>query len=248
MAGKALDAGKDFLADVLKRSKIPADLQATILADETLLESVGDGTLMRAEASRLADELNKEKARVADVARRQSEWHNSNDKGVLERTIEELRAKGGTNNPGGIDEKALDTRLTDLGNSMEALGVGLTSLMTTVGLSHMKEFGEVLDMTEVAQKAIAAKKPLKQYYDELVAPARKTRDDAARTKALDDAKAAGILEGRMQALNQKGPYPVGPGGPSTLDGLRKTPDPNAKPDYSLEAAVETATAELQKTA
>ena len=245
MAGKAVDAGRDFVGELLKRSKLSAEQQAAILEDDTVLEFAGESTLMRAESTRLADAVRAEQVRLKDIADKQTTWWKSNERTALEATIEELKTKGGTHNPGGIDEKALDTRLSELTNGMEAMGVALGATMTNIGLSHLKEFGETIDMDKLAKDAIAGKKTLVQHYAEIVAPERKKRADAAVTKQVEDAKAAGILEGRMQALNQKGPYPVGPGGPSTLDGLRKS-DKQVADDHTLAAAVATVEAELAK--
>lgn len=244
MAPKGIDAGKQFLEQILAKStKLTADQKAAILADETILDEVGNGTLMRSEASRIADELRTESERVAGVARQQSAWWTTN-KPRLDKVEElERRIAEGSGAKPGLDEAAVDERIGRMAAEIENSGLAVTAIASEISVGHLHEFGERLNMRELFNNAVKAKQPLDAFYNAQVADRRQKRADEVRAKELADAKEAGRKEGLAAAMNREAqPYPVSDSsGPSTLSGLRKPTDAKVNDEYSLEAAIKTAT-------
>lgn len=244
MARTAVDTGKAFLESVLSKSKLTPEQRAAVLADDTLLAEVGDGTLMRSEASRLTDDITARVTKIQQVETAQNEWWTTNKERLgrleaLEKNPPVTPAAG----TGGIDEKVVDEKLARAMGEIESSGLYVTAVASEISTGHYAEFGERLDMRKLFTDAVKAKKPLDVFYNDTVAERRQTRLTEARAKELADVRAAGVKEGIAQAMNRDAqPYPVGgPQGISTLSGLRKPTDQTAADEYSLDAAVKTAT-------
>lgn len=244
---KANEAGKAFLEGLLNRSKLSADAKKALLEDDAILTEVGDGVLQRSEASRLADDLNGRIAGVKKTETEQLDWWGKKKADLAD--YERIKGGGGG---GGVDhgdvQSKIDTAVATAVKAMrddmaqlESVGIGLATIASRISTSHLNEFHEVVDTEKLAQDAVKSKRTLVDEYNAQVSDRRATRDKAAREKELADATEAGRKAGLMEAMNRQGPYPINDGsGPSTLSGLRVPKDGEAKPDYSLERAVQVA--------
>lgn len=188
--------------------------------------------------------LEEQTAAVRDTAAKQTEWWN-NHKGAVAENLElkkKLEAGGGT----GLSADELTKTLAQMEDRVLGTGLGLITKATRISTGHYQEFGEVLDMDDLAHKAIKANMPLEDFYNSTVATRRQERSAATRTKELDDARAAGRKEGVDETVKTLGsthmPFPGSQGRApvTTLSGLKPRPEGSAPPDV-VSDAVATAT-------
>lgn len=235
-----------------------ADLDKLNTEIDSLLKLVPEDQreAARAHYSRVQDGVNQ----ITATAREQGAWWERNKDAVVERDSLRVRVaqtNGNTNpnpnpnpeNPTGnvITEAMLKKALEDQRADLLGIGLGMTTEIPSIGLKHMKEFGEELDLRKLAKDAMDAGKNVQDYYNESVAPRRLERDTAARTAELAAAEQRGIEKGRKEILErtpgQGMPYPVGSSAPTTLAGLKK---PEGANPYGLDAAVATANSVLAR--
>lgn len=229
-----VQAGKDFLADVMQRAGITPGSNPAIdalLQNEAALAAAGEGALGRSEISRQHNELRQRTEALAareeevnEVAETQRSWWERNRDAVAERDA--LKAgrqpdpQGGQPNvPAGtklltpeeakrIADEAVASAIKGFSGDVVTFGAQLTTLSG----KHYKEFGDVLDTGQLLALAEEKKIPLPVAYDVLVADARKTRQDAAVEERITKARQEGEQAGRDAAMASVGnPYPVGEG-------------------------------------
>ena len=149
-----------------------------------------------------------------------------------------------------MDPNEITAAIQAAQNSTLETGLGLVTVITGIGINHLKEFGEVLDVQKLAEDALAARQPIDQFYNRQVAGRRTERQNAEIEAKIAAARNEGMESGRKEIVDRLGgslPFPSVSGqvaAPRTLDGLRKPADAAAANPFSLEAAVATANAVL----
>lgn len=160
-------------------------------------------------------------ARVNTTAKAQTEWYEAN-----KTALEEYKANKGNGGGGAhtIDLKDVGKQIDGVKDEVMSQGLQLMTIGTSIAVGHIHEFGEALDMAKLTHDAIAAKKPLKEFYDESVASRRADKAKAEFDKQIATAREEGKKEGVTETLGKLPnamPYPVGQSlGVSTLDGLK----------------------------
>ncbi len=224
----AKTAAQEFLDQVL--ATVPADKKAEVQA---LYSRAAD------EIAATQTTLDEQTAQVRATAEKQNQWWGANKDAVTE--LAELKKRGGGG--GGIDATEIAKQLEDLKGDVMTNGLALITTATTIGASHLHEFGEALDMRKLAQDAIKANQTLDAYYNSTVASRRQERAEAALTAKLAEAEArgkkAGIEETTQTLGGQRMPFPGHSSAPTTLSGLRKPVEGQAPPNV-LNDAVATA--------
>lgn len=254
MAGKAVDAGKAFMAGVLakipdpeKRAQVEAVFNDEALAADALVV-VGAGALAQSDINRKYTELQEKENALTEDYNRLNTWFADN-KSKLEE-YDSLKARVGAPNPPNPPNppaapdlsKYIDQDTFHKTMQQEQLAaanyLGLQNVLT---LSHYKDFGEILDTRELlADKRLGQQLPdgrvfgLKDAYEakfaDKIAERDKTRE-AQRVQKLVDEQVAERLKGMPQAQA----YPL-KGAPSPLDLLE--PGAQSKPeDFTVDAAV-----------
>lgn len=185
---------------------------------------------------------------VQNTATQQRQWWEANKDAVAERDrlAQQIQQQQAT--PAGMTTNQIEEAINKVRSETLEMGLGLVTTISTVASAHMAEFGEPLNATELAQKAIAAGKTIDQYYADMVAPRRTERAQQEMQKQIDAARNEGINQGRKEVMDSTGralPYPVGQAPITTLSGLRKPADGSGN-QFSVEAAAATAMAEMQK--
>lgn len=223
MAPRATEQLKTYLDRILEQ--VPADKRDAVRADYSRAQDLATA--------------------VDTTATRQAEWWEGNKDAVAERDRLRAAATTPTSTISGLDATEVDNRIAKASQQNIETGLGLITIATTIAAQHLNEFKEPLDMTKLTQEAIAAKMPLDQYYHGFVAPRRVERQNAQIAADKEVARKEGIEAGRkevMDSLGQTMPYPMpnqGIAAPTTLSGLRKPANGEARPD-PVDAAVRTA--------
>lgn len=233
----AKTAAQEFLDQVL--ATVPAEKKAEVQA---LYSRAAD------EISASQATLEEQTAQVRDTAAKQTQWWNAHKDDVAE--LNALK-KGGGGGGTGLTQEDIAKQLGDLQDNVMSNGLALITTATTIAASHLKEFGEPLDMRALAQEAIKANQTLDAYYAAKVTPARQERAAADLTARLDAARAEGKktgIEETTQLLgNRQMPFPGHSTAPTTLSGLTKRPEGQAPPNV-LADAVATANEVMAKSA
>jgi hypothetical protein len=255
------DSAKAYLEGVLK--SVPADKQEKVkalLADEDLLEVIGDGVMLKADYSRGYDALKASKLELDN-------WYNDNltemtsnaaaaerlaqleKDGLIRKSkgkekddddededetssaaLKKLRGEVLTKDEAG---KLLQTSLASTVQGMSAV----QNAMLKLAMQHQMRFKEALDPQAILDHAAKVKAPtVEAAYQSLFAEKlQKWQEDseaAASKKLRDDVRAEVIAE-----IKSQGPYPVGgveesqDASGSALSGLKGKED-----DFSADAA------------
>lgn len=244
MARDKRAAGKAFVDNLL--AKVPEADRAAVAAAlqrDDILDLAGDGALRHDEFSRLADNLRAREEIVQRTAEEQSSWYRDNQK-LLEEAAALKRAGGGRREP---EEEPIVTQpqlkkedivatVAPIIGQIEQDGVRLMGRLSTIGVRHLHEFGEVLDAEQLMESAAKNKRTVDEEYNASVAERRQTRSAEALAKQIAEAEERGRKKGIEEtiAAGGKQPYPVGESAPSTLAGLGAKPE-----DFSLTAVVNT---------
>lgn len=209
---------------------------------------------VRSEYSAAQDEaatLESEITRVRAIGVQQKNWWDTNKDAVAER--DQLRtqvAARPTEQATGLSESEIQKRIDAMRDETMGTGLGLMTTGMNIGVGHLKEFGETIDMGKLTRDAINAGKTLEAHYNEQVAPRRAERATADLNTRLAAERAAGRQEGVTETLNKVGqgmPFPVGSTEPTTLSGLR-TPTDQGRPGTTLNDAIATANAVMAEQA
>lgn len=188
--------------------------------------------------------LDEATAQVRDTAKKQTDWWNTHKDAVAENAELKKKLEGGGGT--GVQAEELTKQLTTMEDRVMGIGLGLITKATRISVGHFQEFGEVLDMDDLAQKAIKANLPLAEFYDSTVAARRHERATATRAKEIADAEARGEKKGIEDTVKTLGsthmPFPGSSGRAAltTLSGLKPRAEGSAPPDV-LGDAVATAT-------
>lgn len=236
---KQLNKSKAFLDSVL--AKVPEAERDSVRA---LYSQAQD------EVAGIARELEAGIGTVNATATKQGEWYEKH------KDVIEGRAAGGGDNrittavDGDKITKDLTAQLSATREELAGQGLFLASVIPTIIAQHGVEFGEVLDGEKLVKDAVAAGTDLKTFYNGSVATRRAEKAAAARTADIAAAEARGREAGMREAGNGHIPFPVGNRTPTTLSGLRATPEQRAAAagEHTLEAAVATATGMMNRAA
>lgn len=239
MAGKALDAGKEFLAGVL--AKLPESVRGQVetafndpqAADA--LVAIGSGALAQSDINRKYQEIQTKQAELdAAIATAQEDYQKNVDwYKTTSAELETLRAaaRGHTPPPPapppaaptGLSREDIDKILAERDQGY----AGVLGLATTLAAQHLKNFGEVLDGNELINFAKEKRLPLAEAYKQ-----KFSEQITAKAQAEEKARIDKLVEERLQAerRNHQQPFPIRSQEPSVLDVLEAkerpaTPDP-----------------------
>jgi hypothetical protein len=250
---ETIDAGKSIFERAL--AKLPADKRESIkflLDDEDVLGTLGESGLMREDYSRLADEAKAQKLQFEGLYNSNLTWREERATALakadeLKSTIDRMKAAGinvdgegaaastttTTPAPAGMTKAEFEQAL----RGTESQGLAVMTKLTKIGLSHYKEFGDVLEPEEVVKLAQTKGVDLDTAYNTLVSTRREERRADDVKKQIEKAKKEGYEEAMTKASST--PYPVGHssegGVPTTLSGLTK--DAAKRNDFGVDAAV-----------
>lgn len=247
---KASDSGKAFIDSVL--AKLPENLragaQAAFAAPEAAeaLTVVGDGVLARSDYSKSMDDLKEKETQLASDYENLTKWYDTNKTALAKvTTLEaEIARLQGAPPPtpeekkepsvGGLTKEELNQILEDRDKGY----AGVLALTNSLTAKHLRDFNEVLDVTQLVDYATKNKVDLKTAYDTV----HKERIEA-KVKAEEEAKVNKLRE-EIRAEERKNlsqmPYPVRNGAPSVLDILEN------KQDSPANHTVDTAVAEYER--
>lgn len=142
-----------------------------------------------------------------------------------------------------------DKRMTTMADQLAGQGLALSTILPTLVAQHGVEFGEVLDAEKLAKDAIAANTDIKAFYNQSVAERRATKTKEKYDADIKAAEERGRVAGIVEAGKGQLPYPSSRQSVTTLSGLRKpAPDQAPSNQFTLDAAVATATEVMQRQA
>lgn len=249
MSGKAVDAGKQFIAGVLakignadQRAAVEAAFNDPANADALVV--VGSGALGQAEINRRFTEITaKESALDADRATL-TEWYETRKTALTE--YDAWKANGGQPpantppaTPPAIDTTGLVSKddLAKIMREEQLAAANFLGLQSVLTMDHYKKFGEIIDPRELlTDPQLGKPKPeggvygLKDAYQTKYATQL-----TAHAQAAEDARINKLVEERM-AEERKKAGPLGIPLRSTPAPLDLLEDPNAKPDLSAFSA------------
>lgn len=242
---KALDSGKALLDAVLAKlpESLRADAQKAFTAPEAAdaLTLLGDSTLARSDYSKAMDDIKaKEEAITADYEKL-TDWFTTN-KATLDKVTpleaEIARLKGEKPKE---PEKVVALTQEDLQKAFDVRDQGyaaVLALSTTLATKHLRDFNEILDMTDLVTyatgKRIGLKEAYEQKFAEQIATKAKAAEDTRIQKLVDDK----LTEERKKFTEQ--PFPLRNQQPSVLDIL------DTKDKKPSDHTVDTAVAEYER--
>lgn len=209
----AREAGQAFLQEIL--SKIPedrrADVVATMEAVPELVDYVGEGALRQSDYSRHLDA-------VKAIEKQQTEWWNANKEfaevGQKAKAAGFDPTKTGTPGAPALQTPSLpdDVLRRDELDQREVGYAALTTWMTTTGMKHFQDFGEVVDFAALMQDPRVKQIGLRGVYEAVTAPKYQEKQQAAQAAEVARQVEAGIAE-RLKTLHNPnaptGPAPKG---------------------------------------
>jgi hypothetical protein len=190
------------------------------------LEGLEERGLMRSDYSKLADQATKAQQAADKLLADNQAWWDAHKESMTE--LDALRARvtsGGDPAPQPQPPKLPDglitkKELTEILNQTERGAVGFIAEANVLSIQHYKDFGEILNVTELATDPRAQQIGIQGVYRE------KFKEQlAAKAKTAADAQAEAFrLEGEKRAMErlsqQRGPgYPVVGNEPSSLDAI-----------------------------
>ena len=141
---------------------------------------------------------------IQDTGRQQADWWNKNKDVVAERDQLSRDLAAAREAQPVVDQNAIERAIAASSAQTLETGLGLVAAATTIGTSHVIEFGEQIDMTKLITDAIAAKVPLDQFYNSTVAQ-RRTEKSATVTAAREASiRAEGVAAGKQEVMDQVG--------------------------------------------
>jgi hypothetical protein len=216
-----------FLAGVL--ASMP---EADRAKAEARLIELEEGGLRQADYSRLSAEAQATKKQFDDLHAKNLAWFTERQAALEE--VDSLRARladparpdparpnGDTSQTFKLPDDVITTKkLTEILNQTERGAVGFIAEANVLSIQHYKDFGEILNVTELATDPRAQQIGIQGVYRE------KFKEQlAAKAKTAADAQAEAFrLEGEKRAMErlsqQRGPgYPVVGNEPSSLDAI-----------------------------
>lgn len=245
---KALESGKAFVDQIL--AKLPESLRDSAKTALTAPEAadaltlLGDGVLARSDYSKQKDTLDTLQGQLQADYDRLNAWYADNEPklagyATLESELARLKAgTGGTPPPtppadGGkpsMTKEELEAFLNERDQSYAAV-LGLTNKLTA---THLKDFGEVLDTSELIDYARKNRMSLDAAYQTKFAEQLKAKRDAVETERINKLADERVAE-KLKGLNVTQPFPLRNQSPSVLDILESQTDKPA--NHTLESAV-----------
>jgi hypothetical protein len=256
---KASDTGKSFLAGVL--AKLPESVRAqaesifTSADAEQALEVIGTGALAQPEINRRLDELRTQteaieakRAETEAIYQQQDAWWKANEPKVkaydqLKPEYDRLKTGGSvtdTKGNGATNDdlrKEFDARLAEL----QTDGMNVMSFMTTLGVQHYKDFGELINWTDLrSDRNLGKPMPdgrtygLQQAYEAKYGEQITARRQKAETERIEKLVEERYKE-RLKSSDQ--PFPLRNQAPSVLDVLETTTDAPEKHTLDTAAAL-----------
>lgn len=246
------ETGKTYLERIL--AKIPADKQGAVkdaLLSDDIMDLVGEGVLMKEEASRLVQEAEEAKTTSKTHYDKVTEWWDEKQADIAKLRVEneELRKRvkgGGAGDddpapepkPKPVELPADLVRKADL-QQLEAQGAAYFNVMINLAGRHQQEFGVPLDVDKLVEHARKTGLPVDRGgYESFVSELRQAKEK----KAVEAREAQIRKEEREKVLAEMSGPPVPTDGglsPSfaqgTLRGLGKSGD-GAK-EFGVAAAV-----------
>jgi len=232
---KAFDTGKS-LADLVL-AKLPENLRAeaakAFSAPEAAdaLTLLGDSALARADYSRemdaikaKAEELQAEQDRINGVHETQIDWWTKNNAALEE--WKKMKAEGGT--PPKKDDPPPVSGMTKedfeaLLNQRDAGYASVLGLATTLATQHFKDFGEVMDGSDLIAFAQKQRLSLPDAYKQKFAEKISAKQAAEEKTRIDKLVEDRLAVERKQLQSQ--PFPLRNQEPSALDVLTQTEKP-----------------------
>ena len=253
---------KDFIAEVLKDSKLDETKKAVLLevaSDPSVskrFQDLHEGSLRQSEFSKKMDELNKTKKGVQDYWSGLVEWKKTEE----QRFEEELkRLKQRSPSPYG-DEEELDHNQNLRFNAddlkkeydqrfqqLEQNSIAYNNKLVSLGLQHYKNYGEILDPDKLVEVARENGMNIVAAYEHYTQPLRDEKVKNEYLKQIDDLqkqadveKEKARREGADEALRNRGlpsaDGQFGSGVPHALDKLDVPPE-KSEGKYGWKAAV-----------
>jgi hypothetical protein len=224
--------GREFLAGVLAKIADPAaraQAETVFNQAEDAVAELGAGVLRQQDYSRHMDALKTKETEVTSWHSQLTDWYAQQQERVNQALADAEAAKAAagirpTPTPApspsptpaavGLTKEDVKKELDSFGT----LALGVIAVTNRLSASHMKEFGEVLDLQPLLVHPKAQEIGLDGVYREVF----KEKLDA-KAKAAEDARVAQIREEAIAEYRSKHPnlpYPVSPHvQPSTLDAI-----------------------------
>lgn len=223
----AYESGQSFLAGVL--AKLPAEQQAQAKAifesaeARGAIETIGDGTLARADYSRQSDGLKTKQQEMDDLIARNQSWYDANKAALdtyvqYQSQIDQLKAGGtiGGKPPAaapGLDEAGARKIASEVvgAGAQDVIAIAAWTAQKTA--EHYATFGEVLPTQELIAKTLQARAAGRQdttlddTYRAEYGTRLKEKADAAHAKQIEDEVQKRLAEERAKhPVNL--PFPV----------------------------------------
>jgi hypothetical protein len=217
---KQTEAAKTFLEGIA--AKLPADKQAAFreqfMTEDSLITAVGDGVMRHGDYSSQTAQVARDRKALEDYYAANSPLVEKASK-LLERfpdgvIPEDLGANDPPPPPKPIDLKAIeDVVLGKVGKHVEQSERGAAAFMaklTDMASAHYKEFGEVLNTSEIVNDPRVYEIGLDGLYKEKYGEKYTAKAAAAHTAEIEAAKKAGADEAlaKFRAENPQQPYPT----------------------------------------
>ena len=246
---KALDSGKAFLEQVL--AKLPESVResaktafsAPEAADALTL--LGDGALARSDYSRNMDEIKAKETQLTEDWEKLNEWYAPRkalvDKyptlDAVEAEIAKLKGepviKPPTPAPAvpqvGMTKEELEAHLTQRDQGY----ANVLAYTTTLATKHLRDFNEVLDVSDLVAKATKNRQSLADAYQATFGEKLKAKADQEESVRIDKLVAEQLAVKLKERTDQ--PFPLRNASPSVLDVLESKDDSPSK--HNLDSAV-----------
>lgn len=244
---------KDFISDILKDIKIDdtkKNLLLEVAIDPTVskkFQELHEGNLRQSEFGKKMDDYDKKLKGVQDYWQGLVKWKETEEKRIKEE-LDSFRKR--SPDPYGSDDdldnnrslrfdptelkKEYDDRL----RLLEQNAVAYNNTLVSIGLKHLKEFGEVLDTNKLVEVAQSEGLNILGAYERMAQPLRDEKTKTEFEKQLEEAKAKAREEGKMEAL-KNGIMPIAEQSFNNIvpHALDKFSEGEEKPKYGWQAAV-----------
>jgi hypothetical protein len=220
------------------------DAVKKVLESEAVSENFGSALLAAEEAQAKAEELKTAALAYKDEL---DTWKTEQEQSLAARKTELEKAKPAEPAPtaapvqtpsdlsGYLKKDEAAKILTEARGQFGSQALGYAAALTKLGLRHLHDYGEALDVDGLIAAATKAQKPLEQVYEDLTKEAREAKAAEAKTKEREKLKE----EVRQEILSKQGHGLYPPTGEeplgNALDGLlAKKEDRN----FGVKAAID----------
>jgi len=195
---------------------------------EARLIELEEGGLRQADYSKLSAEAQKAKQQFDALYAQNMDWFETRKADLAELDTLRQKVAAGDRTPtptptptpttvpaDAITKKQLEDHLA----SMERGAVGFIAESNVLALKHYKDFGEVLNITELLADPRVQQIGLQGVYQAKFAEQIKTKADAAQAARDEALRKEGADKARAELAASRHPYPVVGNEPSSLDAL-----------------------------